>query len=350
MAKPVRTGLSDSHSGRRLPRCLGNRLLGRFRRSATLPTVRQADFTFCDVTVTICRQMRTLSTRRCYGASCKCKICSLMRLDAFSYGPVAGGEGGDFACMELPGQSHMRAELASGGNGGTLNAPSAGSLRLVLCDDYQILAQALAAVLQARGHQVLSVTTDPAAGVAAVAACDPDICILDADFPGQGSGLKAARLIRRHHPRTKVLILSSVADAHTLAEAVKIGVAGLIPKDHGVDDIAEALQVIATGGAVFGRGLPHKVLSPGMTKPQSDDPLDALAPREKEVLARIVEGQSTKQMARAMSISNGTVRMYVRNVLTALGAHSRLEVAAIARRGGMLNRLQAGGANLTQAG
>jgi DNA-binding NarL/FixJ family response regulator len=231
-----------------------------------------------------------------------------------------------------------------------VNAPSAGSLRLVLCDDHQILAQALAAALQAHGHQVLSVTTDPATGVAAVAAHDPDICILDVRFSGEDSGLNAARRIRQHHPRTKVLMLSGVADTQTLAEAAEIGVAGFIPKDRSVDEIAEALQVIAAGGAVFGRGLPRRMLAPGTAKPQSNDPFDTLAPREKEVLARIVDGQSTKQMARAMSISNGTVRMYVRNVLTALGAHSRLEVAAIARREGMLNRPQAGGSGLTRAG
>jgi DNA-binding NarL/FixJ family response regulator len=231
-----------------------------------------------------------------------------------------------------------------------MNGLRTGSLRLVLCDDHQILAHALAAVLQARGHQVLSVTTDPAAGVAAVAAHDPDICLLDVHFPGQGSGLEAARRMLQDHPRTKVLMLSGVADTQTLAEAVEIGVAGLIQKDQGVDDIAEALQVIATGGAVFGRALPHRALAPGMAKPQVNDPFDALAPREKEVLARIVEGQSTKQMARAMNISNGTVRMYVRNVLAALGAHSRLEAAAIARREGALNRLQTGGANPSRAG
>jgi len=230
-----------------------------------------------------------------------------------------------------------------------VNALPTGSLRLVLCDDHQILGEALAAALQARGHQVLSVTTDPVTGVAAVAAYDPDVCLLDVYFPGEDSGLKAARLIRQHHPRTKVLMLSGVADTQTLAEAVEIGVAGLIPKDQGVDEIAEALQAVATGGAVFGRRLPHRVLPSGITKLQSNDPFDALAPREKEVLARIVEGQSTKQMARAMRISIGTVRMYVRNVLTTLSAHSRLEVAAIARREGMLDRLQAGGATLTRA-
>ena len=231
-----------------------------------------------------------------------------------------------------------------------MNAPPTESLRLVLCDDQRILVEALAAALQGRGHQVLAVATDPAAGVAAVAAHDPDICILDVYFPGEDSGLEAAQLIRQRHPRTKVLMLSGVADRETLAEAVEIGVAGLIPKDQSVDEIAEALWVVAAGGAVFGRGLPRRAPSPGRTKPQVSDPFDALAPREKEVLARIVEGQSTKEMALGMSISNGTVRMYVRNVLAALGAHSRLEVAAIVRREGMLNRLPAGGARLTQAG
>jgi two-component system, NarL family, nitrate/nitrite response regulator NarL len=234
--------------------------------------------------------------------------------------------------------------------GGPVNAPPAESLRLVLCDDQRILVEALAAALQGRGHQVLSVATDPAAGVAAVAAHDPDICILDVHFPEEDSGLEAAQLIRQRHPRTKVLMLSGVADRQTLAEAVEIGVAGLIPKDQSVDEIAKALWVVAAGGAVFGRGLPRRAPSPGMTKPQVSYPFDALAPREKEVLARIVEGQSTKEMARGMSISNGTVRMYVRNVLAALGAHSRLEVAAIARREGLLNRLPVRGARLTQAG
>jgi two-component system, NarL family, nitrate/nitrite response regulator NarL len=231
-----------------------------------------------------------------------------------------------------------------------VSAQPAGSLRLVLCDDQQILAQALAAALQARGHQVPGVTTDPAAGVAAVAAHDPDICILDVRFPGEDSGLEAARLIRQRYPRTKVVLLSGVADRQILAEAVEIGVVGLMSKDQSVDEIAQALQVVAAGGAVFGRGLPRRLHSPGTALPHASDPFDALAPREKEVLARIVEGQSTKEMARGMSISSGTVRMYVRNVLVALGAHSRLEAAAIARREGLLNRLQSGGARLTQAG
>jgi two-component system, NarL family, nitrate/nitrite response regulator NarL len=73
-----------------------------------------------------------------------------------------------------------------------------------------------------------------------------------------------------------------------------------------------------------------------LPRQRSKDPLDRLTPREREILARIVGGESTKQMARAMNITTGTASMYVRSVLTKLGVHSRLQAAALVRREGLL--------------
>ena len=134
-------------------------------------------------------------------------------------------------------------------------------MRLVLCDDQRILCEALATALEERDHQVLAVTTTATAGVTAVAAHDPDICLLDLCFPDAEDGLDAARTIAQHHPGTKVLVLSGVADPQMLAEAMDIGIAGLLPKDQGVDQIADALDVIAAGGAVFDAGLRRGVAS-----------------------------------------------------------------------------------------
>lgn len=203
-------------------------------------------------------------------------------------------------------------------------------MRLVLCDDQRILAEALGAALEARGHQVLAVTTTATDGVAAVAIHDPDICLLDLRFPGHDGGADAARAIHQHHSRTRVLVLSALTDPDMLSELMDIGVAGFITKDQGIDEIAEALEVIALGGAVFNPGL--RCVDKRRAMSAARHAWDELAPREKEILARIVEGQSTKQMARAMSITTGTVRMYVRNVLSKLGARNRLQVAALASR------------------
>jgi two-component system nitrate/nitrite response regulator NarL len=221
-------------------------------------------------------------------------------------------------------------------------------VRLVLCDNQQIFGDALAAALVAKGHHVLAVTTTPAAGVAAVAAHQPEVCVLGLVFPGEENGLAAARVICRHHPKTSVLLLSGVSDPQVLAEAVQVGVDGFISKAGEVDEVAAALDVIAGGGVVFDAGATG--VARHRQPPPARNPLDALSPREKEVLAQIVAGNSTQLMARAMGITAGTVRMYVRGVLTKLGAHSRLQVAAMARQHAWLDLLTADDEPFTSAG
>jgi len=208
-------------------------------------------------------------------------------------------------------------------------------MRLVLCDDQLILGEALACVLEARGYRVLAVTTTPPDCIAAVAACQPDICLLDLHFSGHGSGLDAARAIRQHHSGTSVLVLSGLTDPAVLSEAKEAGVAGFVRKDQNVDEIGHALDTIAMGGTVFD-------LCGGVTylaSPQRPDPLRELTRREREILSRVVAGEGTKQMARAMKITTGTVQTYVKNVLAKLGVHSRLEVAALVSREGLIDHL-----------
>jgi two-component system, NarL family, nitrate/nitrite response regulator NarL len=203
-------------------------------------------------------------------------------------------------------------------------------MRLVLCDDNRILCEALAAVLQARGHLILAITTCAAAGIEAVAAHQPDACLLDLRLP-DGSGLDAARVMRRDQPDTKIVVLSCVSDPAALSEAKKIGVAGFLHKDQNADSIAAALDVIARGGQAFDRRLVRQINGRTVEQPH-EDPLRALTPRETEVLRRIVAGQSTKQMASEMDVATSTLRSYIKSILVKLGAHSRLQAAAIASR------------------
>jgi DNA-binding NarL/FixJ family response regulator len=208
-------------------------------------------------------------------------------------------------------------------------------MRLVICDNQRILAEALAAALELRGHKVLAVTTTVADGLEAVSAGQPDVCLLDVQFGDRPGGLEAARTIREWYPGTKVLVLSGVTDPETLSQVADSGVAGFIRKDQSVDQIASALAVIAVGGSMFHRALP-RVPARGTVRRPPKNLLDGLSPREKEIVARIAEGQSTEQMSFAMNITVGTVRTYVKNVLAKLGAHSRLQLAALAAPHGLL--------------
>lgn len=196
-------------------------------------------------------------------------------------------------------------------------------MRLVLCDDNRIFCEALAVALEARGHQALAIATTADEGVAAVARHQPDACLLDFRFHEGGEGLGAARAIRDRYPDTAVLVVSGPGGQLAPLTAAQIGVAGFFGKDQELDKIAVALDTIAAG----------RVTSPP-EPPPGEDPLSALTPRETEVLRRIAAGQSTKTMAREMSVTTETLRTYVKNVLGKLGAHSRLEAAALASRAG----------------
>jgi two-component system nitrate/nitrite response regulator NarL len=206
-------------------------------------------------------------------------------------------------------------------------------MRLVICDDNRILCEALAAALEAYGHRVLATATESAAGVAAVERHRPDACLLDLRFPDPPDGFQAARMIRERCPETAVLLISGHADRAVLAEATQIGLAGVLRKDQNVDRIVGALDVIASGGVVLG---PVKAPTPRFASRHRYQPIRDLTAREKEVLRRIVAGQSTAQMTREMSVSASTVRTYVKTVLTKLGAHTRLEAAALAAREDLL--------------
>jgi DNA-binding NarL/FixJ family response regulator len=202
-------------------------------------------------------------------------------------------------------------------------------MRLVLCDDNRILCEALAVALERRGHKVLAIATTTVRGIAAVAEYQPDACLLDLKFPDPPDGLGAARVIRQRHPGTAVLLLSGLIDPAVRSEAMRIGVMAFLRKDQNIDHISDALEVIASGGVIFDSTLTAR---PSSARGWRTQCAYVLTPREKDVVRRMVIGQSTAQMAHEMKVEVSTVRTYVKNVLTKLGVHSRLQATALATR------------------
>jgi len=204
-------------------------------------------------------------------------------------------------------------------------------MRLVLCDDNRIFCEALAVALEARGHRALAIATTADESVAAVVRHQPDACLLDLRFHDGGEGLGAARAIRDQCPDTALLVVSGLSDRAVSLAARQIGVAGFFGKDQELDRIAAALDVIAADRSAVSSG-PSRTSDPEPGPQSADGLLSTLTPRETEVLRRIAAGQNTKKMAREMNVTTETLRTYVKNVLGKLGAHSRLEAAALASR------------------
>jgi two-component system, NarL family, nitrate/nitrite response regulator NarL len=204
-------------------------------------------------------------------------------------------------------------------------------MRIVLCDDNRLLCEALADGLRGRGHQVVDIAVTSKAGVALVDEHRPDVCVLDLRFPDEPDGITAACAIKNKHPGTKILILSGTDETAAWAQALEIGVDGFLRKDRNVSHIADALDVIADGGVVFDPTVSRRQAAPPVER--RNDARQLLTPREEEVLNRIVAGQPTRQMATEMNVATSTLRSYIKNVLSKLGAHSRLQAAAFASRG-----------------
>jgi DNA-binding NarL/FixJ family response regulator len=202
-------------------------------------------------------------------------------------------------------------------------------MRIVICDQQRMLAEALASALDARGYHVLAVGATVSDVLSAVDVGRPDVCLLGLPPGDQLSSLDAVHAIHQRCHGTKVLVLSKSTDPVTLSQLVRSGIAGLTHQDQSVDQIASALDAIAAGQNVLNPG-PRRLPVPHTER------LSKLSPREKEILVRIVSGQSTRQMAFAMNITVDTVRTYVKNVLAKLGAHSRLELAALASQDGLI--------------
>ena len=205
-------------------------------------------------------------------------------------------------------------------------------MRLVLCDANRIFCEALALVLEARSHQALAIALTPDAGVAAVATHQPDACLMDLHFPNGGDGLHAVRAIRASVP-------GDGSPRHVRPQRP----GGLIGR-HAARRYGLPQQRSGTrpGSRSAGHdrcrpdgGHSRVVAQVGLgTRPTARyGPALKSTPRETEVLRRIAAGQDTKTMVREMNVTTGTLRTYVKNVLAKLGAHSRLEAAALASLG-----------------
>ena len=197
-----------------------------------------------------------------------------------------------------------------------------GPMRVVIADDAVLLREGLIRLLTESGHEVVAAVGDGDALVEAVVAHRPDVSVVDVRMPPSHTdeGLRAAVEARRRVPRTPVLVLSQYVEVSyaddLLATGAGGGGIGYLLKDRvaAIDEFLDALNRVATGGTV----LDPEVIGQLLVRRRRDDPLAALTPREREVLALMAEGRSNTAIARALVVSDGAVEKHVRNIFTKL--------------------------------
>ncbi|MFF1462953.1 response regulator [Streptomyces sp. NPDC058330] len=186
------------------------------------------------------------------------------------------------------------------------------------------------------GIEVVGAAKDGDEAVALVAEKAPDVVLMDLRMP-RCDGVEATRRIRKEHPRTQVVVLTTFADDDSLFTALQAGARGYLTKDARGEEIVQAIDAVMSGEAGLSPKVQRRLLErvtgseavPAPCALPSELP-DGLTPREAEVLVLIAEGLSNREIARALHVSAATVKTHINNLFAKTGARDRTQAVRYA--------------------
>lgn len=191
---------------------------------------------------------------------------------------------------------------------------------MMIAEDSVLLREGLTGIFTRFGCEVVSAVGSADELLHAVARDVPDIVVVDVRMPPtfRDEGLRAAIRLRGEHPGLGILVLSQVVEEAAAGELLEAGTRGVgyLLKDRigAITRFVEEVRVVAAGGTVIDPDVVHQLL----VHHRARDPLDALSPREREVLALVAEGRSNSAIAQRLYVSEAAVAKHVTSVYTKL--------------------------------
>ena len=205
-------------------------------------------------------------------------------------------------------------------------------IRVALIDDHSLCRSGLTELLMHRyGMTVVGATGDAGELIRLLREHQPDLLVMDLRMEPV-DGFSLLERIRKEGIETPVVILTMSDSEADLAKALRAGVRGYLLKDMAPEDVADAIRRIAFGEMVVAPAMTMKmigILQSGQQGQVSKSSLELLTEREREILQLLARGESNKAIARALGISNDTVKQHVRHILTKLNLTSRVEAAVL---------------------
>jgi two-component system, NarL family, response regulator LiaR len=204
-------------------------------------------------------------------------------------------------------------------------------IRVLIVDDHQVVRQGLRFVLEQEPDiEVVGEVGDGRAAVQAVRDLAPDVVLLDIMMPIL-DGMGVLRALRHAECSSAVVVLTSAPGEEQAIDAVRAGALSYLPKSAAIDRVTDAVRAAASGGSVLDPGV-TAVLVGRLRELDGHGPLGRLSARERDVLAELSRGRSNREIARALTVSEKTVKAHVSAVLAKLGVQDRTQAALIAVR------------------
>ena len=200
--------------------------------------------------------------------------------------------------------------------------------RVLIIEDHQVVAEGLAALINAQDDMtVVGHAGSVADSIVRAAELKPALVLIDFRLT-DGTGADAAAAIRQLKPDAKLIFLTREDTDAARFAALESGASAFIHKSRAAQDVVDAIRTVAGGGTLF---TPRAIATLLNSRREIETQLERLTPREKEVLRMMAEGTSSRDIAKKLGISYTTVRTHIRSLGSKLGVHSKLEAIVKAR-------------------
>ena len=211
--------------------------------------------------------------------------------------------------------------------------------RVLIVDDQELIRAGFRLILTARGIDVAGEAADGAAAVEAERRLAPDVVLMDIRMPGM-DGIEAARRILARNPHCRVLMLTTFDLDRYVYAALALGASGFLLKDVGPEQLTAGIRAVASGDALLAPAVTRRLIDEFVrTRPRRVDrpeALDALTPRELEVLGLVAQGLSNAEIADLLVVEETTVKTHVSRLLAKLDLRDRVQAVILAYDSGLI--------------
>lgn len=201
------------------------------------------------------------------------------------------------------------------------------SIRVMIVEDQAMVRGALAALLALeRDLAIVAECADAESALGGLGESNPDIVLMDVELPGM-NGIEAIAQVKTRSPNTRCVVLTTFGRPGYLRSALDAGAVGFLVKDAPASELANAIRQVHAGGRAIDPDLAMAALTLG------ENPL---TPRQRDLLRLTLLGRSVTEMAVELSLTEGTVRNYLSEAISAVGAANRIDAARLAESNGWL--------------